>query len=40
VVELTSRAGQVEYAIDVGLAALRSVNGWAEVDWGALEGGG
>ena len=36
-VELTGRAGYVGYAVDIELAALRSVEGWAEVGWGALE---
>ena len=39
-VGLTSRAGEVGYAIDVELTTLGSVEGWAEVGRGALEGGG
>jgi hypothetical protein len=35
-------ASEIEHAVDVDLAALGSVEGWAEVDWGTLEscGGG
>lgn len=37
---LTSFAGEVDHAVDVGLAALRSVDGRAEVDGRASDGGG
>lgn len=36
-VGLTGRAGQVSDAVNIELTALRSVEGWAEVGWGALE---
>lgn len=38
--ERTSFAGEVEHAVDIGLTALRSVDGRAEVDGCAPDGGG
>lgn len=38
--ERTRLAGQGQDAVDVSLAALRSVKGGAEVDGSTLEGGG